>query len=348
MAKTLKSILETYAPRSDDEKRFIDKHVVVKHADRNGNGDEVFKAKRIKIVKRAPEHGHEVGKDHEVYEEAPATPEDTFLESEQLDEAPAMPKGAKHTGDYTGNLAFYRHTKDDAAYAAAVAHLKDLRSHKRRGIPHPTLGRIPKGADIAGAENDAGKYDYVYDKTKKLNEETINEVSKSLLQRYLARGDRSYDKLNDQAYDAWKTADIHLNKRPAEYRKAAQAAIKIGAKADNRAKNLNKAEARLKEETVVEGHSAAASRAAKIIKQARAVKLGYENQKSGKWSSQSYKLPDGRWASKDVKEENLDEARPDFHYQEWPGQKKKKAFNLSRYLENSEKRQAAAKKKEAK
>lgn len=68
MAKTLKQVLETYAPRSDDEKRFIDKHVVVKHPDRNGNGDDVFKAKRIKVVKRAPDHGHEVGKDAEVYE----------------------------------------------------------------------------------------------------------------------------------------------------------------------------------------------------------------------------------------------------------------------------------------
>jgi hypothetical protein len=69
MAKTLKTILETYAPRSADEKRFIDKHVVVKHPDRNGNGDEVFKASNIKTVKRAHEHGYDAGKDTAVYEE---------------------------------------------------------------------------------------------------------------------------------------------------------------------------------------------------------------------------------------------------------------------------------------
>lgn len=69
MTKTLKAILETYAPRSDDEKRFIEKHVTVKHSDRAGNGDDVFKAKKIKVVKRSPEHGYDVGKDHEVYEE---------------------------------------------------------------------------------------------------------------------------------------------------------------------------------------------------------------------------------------------------------------------------------------
>ena len=46
--------------------------------------------------------------------------------------------------------------------------------------------------------------------------------------------------------------------------------------------------------------------------------------------------------------EELGEAKPDFHYQEWPGQKPKKAFNLSKYEENSKKRQAAAERKEKK
>jgi hypothetical protein len=69
MAKTLKTILETYAPRSVDEKKFIDKHVIVKHPDRNGNGDEVFNASNIKTVKRASEHGYDAGKDAAVYED---------------------------------------------------------------------------------------------------------------------------------------------------------------------------------------------------------------------------------------------------------------------------------------
>lgn len=61
------------------------------------------------------------------------------------------------------------------------------------------------------------------------------------------------------------------------------------------------------EETVDEAYPSAAamSRKAKAEKQARAVARGYENQRSGKWSSQSYKTEDGRWASKDVKEETL-------------------------------------------
>lgn len=50
---------------------------------------------------------------------------------------------------------------------------------------------------------------------------------------------------------------------------------------------------------------------------------------------------------KKVEEDTVDEAKGDFHYQEWPGQKPKKAFNLDKYLANSEKRMAAAKKKDA-
>ena len=65
------------------------------------------------------------------------------------------------------------------------------------------------------------------------------------------------------------------------------------------------------EETMHEAYPTAASlaRKSKAIKQARAVATGYANQKSGKWASQSYKTDDGRWASKDVKEEaeGLDE-----------------------------------------
>lgn len=69
--KTLKEILqlEVYEPKSPDEKRFKDKHVVVKHKDANGNGDDLFNAKNIKTVDRKPEHGYNPGEDEKVYEE---------------------------------------------------------------------------------------------------------------------------------------------------------------------------------------------------------------------------------------------------------------------------------------
>ena len=69
--KTLKEILqlEVYEPKSPDEKRFKDKHVVVKHEDANGNKDDLFNAKNIKTVNREPRHGYNPGEDEKVYEE---------------------------------------------------------------------------------------------------------------------------------------------------------------------------------------------------------------------------------------------------------------------------------------
>lgn len=68
--KTLKSFLEVYKPKSRDEQRFVDKHVVVKHGDRAGNGDDVFQATNVKKADRKKErHGHEPKEDEKVYEE---------------------------------------------------------------------------------------------------------------------------------------------------------------------------------------------------------------------------------------------------------------------------------------
>jgi hypothetical protein len=210
-----------------------------------------------------------------------------------------------------------------------------------------------------------------------VSEAVINEVSKDLLKRYVAKGDRSYDNLLDKTLDSWKSAEDNQD-RPDWRRNHQDMAQKFSRKADRRALSLNKADARLneendlrtqifkpsfagnaisdhnkhlaaihkklgrgeieqvdslhhtfdnpygkttvlttphgthithvihtREETMNEAYPSAAamSRKAKAVKQARAVANGYANQKSGKWSSQSYKTEDGRWGSKDVKEE---------------------------------------------
>ena len=70
MSKTLKQFLEVYKPKSPDEQKFVDKHVTIKHKDRNGNGDDVFTASNIKTAKRKEErHGYDAGEDEKVYEE---------------------------------------------------------------------------------------------------------------------------------------------------------------------------------------------------------------------------------------------------------------------------------------
>jgi len=70
MAKTLKQMLEVYRPKSKDEQKFIDKHVVSKTEDANGNGDDVFNASNVKTVDRKKErHGNAANEDEKVYEE---------------------------------------------------------------------------------------------------------------------------------------------------------------------------------------------------------------------------------------------------------------------------------------
>lgn len=70
MAKTLKSMMEVYAPRSKDEKRFKDKHIAVRSKldDRGTKDDALFNATNIKTIDRESEHGYNPGNDEKVYE----------------------------------------------------------------------------------------------------------------------------------------------------------------------------------------------------------------------------------------------------------------------------------------
>ncbi len=310
------------------------------------------------------------------------------LHEDTLNEAPALPKGARHLGDFVPgfmkdlgdqqNLAFYRHTKDDVAHAAAEAHLKELKSCKRRGIPHPALGRIPRGADIAHGENESAKYNYVYDKTKKLDESVANRPGhfafthtpgdteserklaklKSVVSdhnktsdfklRVLAKGRMGKDNPNAEKYKRDHTGrtarpnshgyqtitlsdakhhDLYVaprNKSDASNRSYEDQKTHH-AIARNVTGNFKQATGLNMQEDVNEAYPSAASmaRKAKAVKQARAIANGYANQKSGKWSSQSYKTEDGRWASKDVKEEaGINEETVGYkHYRFTAGQK---------------------------
>jgi hypothetical protein len=68
MTKTLKDFLEVYKPKSPDEQKFVDKHVVIKHKDRNGNGDDVFNGNTKYIKRKEERKGYDVGDDEKVYE----------------------------------------------------------------------------------------------------------------------------------------------------------------------------------------------------------------------------------------------------------------------------------------
>ena len=60
----------SYVPKSKDEKRFMDKHVVKKTDDVNGNNDDVFRATNIKAYDRSStRHGYNTKEDQKVYEQ---------------------------------------------------------------------------------------------------------------------------------------------------------------------------------------------------------------------------------------------------------------------------------------
>jgi len=75
MAKTLKDFLNErqlgpMVVKNPDEQKFIDKHVVAKTADRNGNDDELFKGSKVKMADRKKDRkGYNPGEDEDVYEE---------------------------------------------------------------------------------------------------------------------------------------------------------------------------------------------------------------------------------------------------------------------------------------
>ena len=76
MAKTLNQFLEGKTAttgylkvKSPDEQKFVDKHVRVTTAEPAGNGDEVFKASKIKTIERKQgRKGYNPGEDEKVYE----------------------------------------------------------------------------------------------------------------------------------------------------------------------------------------------------------------------------------------------------------------------------------------
>lgn len=78
--KHLRSIVikEVAQPKTSGEKSFVAKHVIVKHPDRNGNDDRVFKAAKTKVIKRSPRHGYDAGQDEKVYEDQQNVEEGMF------------------------------------------------------------------------------------------------------------------------------------------------------------------------------------------------------------------------------------------------------------------------------
>ena len=119
MAKTLKQILDgvkssktknkdvlgtkpgvDYAPKAGDERKFADKHEIEKHADRVGNGDDVYQGTNVKYSMDTPQmknFGHKPGEDEKVYESSKCNMSEagTMCEVHGMKKCPSMKEEAK-------------------------------------------------------------------------------------------------------------------------------------------------------------------------------------------------------------------------------------------------------------
>jgi hypothetical protein len=128
-------MFEVYRAKSPDEQKFVDKHVTIKHQDRNevngkANGDDVFKATNVKTVDRKnTRHGYNVGDDEKVYEE------NEFVNEELFDEG-------MFGGLFTKNKskATIRNTKDIPNGEKPFQKMTGQATHKAAPVPRDKNG----------------------------------------------------------------------------------------------------------------------------------------------------------------------------------------------------------------
>jgi len=159
--KTTKELFELYRPKAEGEQDFVDKHVVIKHKDRNGNGDDLFKGKTKSVNRKKERHGYDAGDDEKVYEETEDLDElsKTKVSNYLNKAAPSYDKATKEVVDGSGSEEEYpksmgtmlkraagdrnaklklagkakvNATNEDLDEAVSVSHDRYLRSHGKK------------------------------------------------------------------------------------------------------------------------------------------------------------------------------------------------------------------------
>ena len=206
MAKTLKDFLNErqlgpMVVKNPDEQKFIDKHVVAKTADRNGNDDEVFKGSKVKMADR-PKHrkGYNPGQDEEVYEGLSESTYEFDVSGEHGNAA--VDKLVKHAN--SNGIKAKVHTYDGPGGGNPVIHLshkdpKVVHSYAKKHIDPDVdlsdhkINEALKGAQHKIDANKNGKVDahdfHLLRKKKKVAEEAeeLDELSKKTLDSYTSK-----------------------------------------------------------------------------------------------------------------------------------------------------------------
>ena len=210
MAKTLKDFLNErqlgpMVVKNPDEQKFIDKHVVAKTADRNGNDDEVFKGSKVKMAER-PKHrkGYNPGQDEEVYEGLSESTYEFDVSGEHGNAA--VDKLVKHAN--SNGIKAKVHTYDGPGGGNPVIHLshkdpKVVHSYAKKHIDPDVdlsdhkINEALKGAQHKIDANKNGKVDahdfHLLRKKKKVAEEAeeLDELSKKTLDSYTSKASGS-------------------------------------------------------------------------------------------------------------------------------------------------------------
>ena len=232
--KTLKQILEVYSPKSADEKRFVKKHITIKHPDVAGNGDDVFKGAKVKAVDRLKErHGYKAGDDEAVYEE-----------NESLDEAETHRVNVV-VSDPNSTSVSQRKTK--------IQKIVRLKANDKDNAINKATAYYQKRGYKVHDHNYIGQVN---------EEEQIDELSKATLGSYVKKASAaavSSTTKSQQYGNLAKDAEKRAKDPKLAFAKAGNKAIAVSqaksattnaAKAEKRSSGVNKAVDRLtKEET---------------------------------------------------------------------------------------------------
>lgn len=213
--KNLDALLGGYRPKAKDEQRFVDKHVVQKHEDRNGNGDDVFKASKVKYIEREGErHGYDHEKGIEVYED------------EQLDESLGNKNHSKFVSSIKAKYNFETKPKIDIErYKDVTVHNTKWPSKNGKDYHLATSTVNHKNGEVLHRFFKAGSLSSSSASKSKLNEdEQLDEISKETLSSYrtkakmdkaATKADLEYDR-NRKGFDSAAEASRKRSIKKAE------------------------------------------------------------------------------------------------------------------------------------
>lgn len=357
--KTLKDFLEVYKPKSPDEQKFVDKHVTIKHKDRNGNGDDVFNGNTKYIKRKEERHGYDVGDDEKVYEEV-----------EDLDEAkkkillPGRPGWDEYVKNRNAKAKRFRdamntklpdHKDPDAEYEKARHKVANPRMESVEDLDELSQKMVrayrDKARDDKESAEDEREYYKAHDDNTDDEDEKIRKRSAGIKMaskkihggaKVPVKEELEIEALLDEALDLLLSID-EKTLTPAEMKKreevvkaikrgnpkmdksiayaiATKTAKRVAESSDEYGKSIDT----IKKKNITNSDKdklarlhAMMSAEKKPVKEEidkdleDELKAQRQTKKSvsGKWKSVSYKTPDGRWATKDVKEEaeELDE-----------------------------------------